>query len=55
LRQLRRERDDLDARIDAIERELGQRTDLRRLRGRRPVAARDLTVDVLMPIARGWR
>jgi hypothetical protein len=55
LRQLRRERADLDARIDAIERELRQRAGLRRLRGRRPVAVRDLSVDVLMPRARNGR
>jgi hypothetical protein len=52
LRQLRRERVGLDARIDAIERELRQRAGLKRLRGRRPVAVPNASVDVLMPIAR---
>ena len=52
LRRLARERDAIDAQIDAIERELRQRAGLQRMRGHRPVAARDVSVDVLMPLGR---
>jgi hypothetical protein len=44
--------DALAARVTAIERQLRQRAGLTRLRGRRPVTARDVSVDALMPRAR---
>ena len=52
LKRLRRERAAVDARIAATEHELRQRAGLKRLRGRRPMSARDVSIDALMPIAR---